>query len=304
MVALSGTNANPAYKRCRNGEEYQNCNWALDVNSAYEYCCSCRLTEIIPDLSLPENQTAWGRIEEAKRRLVYNLDMIGLRPQEKSDNNPGGLIFHFLADTDETGKKKVLTGHDDGVVTLNIAEADGVERERMRTAMGEPYRTLVGHLRHEVGHYYWSKLVVGDSLYAFRNLFGDENQDYGDALKRHYKEGPPSNWLDQYISSYASAHPWEDWAESWAHYLHLMDSLDTAYHSRIRIEGTNESDPTFNHENLDLRSFDSIIQNWPGIACLINSFNRSLGMPDAYPFVIPPAVVEKLRFIHEITPRL
>jgi len=301
MVAVSGDQANPAYKSCRNATDYNICNWSVDVNSGYEYCNSCRLTEIIPDLSLPENLTAWSKVEEAKRRLVYNLDIIGLRPQEKSEHYPGGLIFHFLADTGESGKKRVLTGHDDGVVTLNIAEADDVERERMRTAMGEPYRTLVGHLRHEVGHYYWSLLVVGEKVQAFRNLFGDESQDYGEALERHYKEGPPSNWADHYISSYASAHPWEDWAETWAHYLHLVDSLGTAYHSRIKIEGTRESDPTFDYQNLDLRSFDSIIQNWPAIACIINSFNRSLGMPDAYPFVIPPTVVEKLRFIHDIT---
>jgi len=260
------------------------------------------LTEIIPDLGLSENRFAWSKIEEAKRRLVYNLDRLGLRPQEKTEDNPDGLCFRFMADSADTVEKRILTGHDDGIVTLNVAEANDVERERMRTAMGEPYRTLVGHLRHEVGHYYWDRLVTGDSLTAFRDLFGDETADYGKSLERHYQAGPPADWASSKISAYASAHPWEDWAETWAHYLHMMDSLGTAYHSCLKTESTNDSDPFFDYKDIDLKSFDSIIKNWPGVACLINSFNRSLGMPDAYPFVTPPLVAEKLKFIHQIIP--
>lgn len=302
MVALSGEKADETYTACKNQLEYGNCNWVVKVDSNHEYCHSCRLTDVIPDVGVASNLKAWGKIEEAKRRLVYNLDCLGLRPQKKPEENPEGLSFRFLADSKKAGAPRVLTGHDDGIVTLNIVEADDVERERMRLAMNEPYRTLVGHLRHEVGHYYWDQLVLGERLPAFRELFGDETQDYGEALEAHYKNGPPQNWRESHITAYAAAHPWEDWAETWAHYLHMMDSLGTAYYSRIRIEGELSVDPTFNYAELDLKIFDTIIKNWPGVACMINSFNRSLGVSDAYPFVIQPKVVEKLRFIHETIP--
>lgn len=304
MVAISGPKANADFKLCKNGVDYGNCNWAIRANSESEYCQSCSLTEVIPDVGQPEYLKAWGKLEEAKRRLVCNLDHLGLRPVLKSDENPEGLAFRFLADSKKAGEPRVLTGHDDGVVTVNIAEADDVERERMRLAMNERYRTLVGHLRHEVGHYYWDRLVVGEQLEAFRRLFGDESADYAEALQAHYAKGVTADWQESFISAYAAAHPWEDWAETWAHYLHMMDSLGTACHSKIRMKGAKPEDPVFNYAEIDLRSFDSIIRNWPGLACMINSFNRSLGMSDAYPFVIQPRVVEKLRFIHELMPFL
>jgi hypothetical protein len=89
---------------------------------------------------------------------------------------------------------------------------------------------LLGHFRHEVGHYFWDRLVATDphQLEEFRVLFGDDRQDYGEALKRHYDEGAPANWQDTYISMYATMHPWEDFAETWAHYLHIVDTLETA----------------------------------------------------------------------------
>lgn len=302
MVAVSGEKADLNYKRCRNGVDHENCNWAIRSNSNYEYCYSCRLNDVIPDLNDAKNRMAWGKIEDAKRRLIFNLERLGLRPQEKTDANPDGLSFRFLGDTGESEEERVLTGHASGIVTLNIIEADDVEREKMRTAMKEPYRTLVGHMRHEVGHYYWDRLVVGDALEAFRRLFGDETQDYGEALEKHYKNGPPSNWEVNHISAYAAAHPWEDWAETWAHYLHMMDSLGTAFHSKIKIDGERNADPVFNYEDLDLKSFESVIAHWPGIVCMVNSFNRSLGKDDPYPFIMPPTVVEKLKFIHKVIP--
>ncbi|MDQ8186312.1 putative zinc-binding metallopeptidase [Pelagicoccus sp. SDUM812002] len=303
MVALSGESANAAFKPCRNQVEFNNCNWVIDANSEYEYCQSCRLTEIIPNLSEPANLKAWGKLEEAKRRLVYNLDRLGLRPVEKKEEDDSGLSFHFKADSKKKGVPRVLTGHASGVVTLNIVEADDVERERMRSAMNEPYRTLLGHFRHEVGHYYWDQLVAPNALDSFRELFGDESVSYADSLEAHYKNGPAANWRELHISAYAAAHPWEDWAETWAHYLHLMDSLGTAFYSKIRIEGERSEDPVFSYDDLDLKCFDSIIKHWPAVACMINSFNRSLGVSDAYPFFIPDRVVEKLRYVHDMIPQ-
>ncbi|MBC2608106.1 zinc-binding metallopeptidase family protein [Pelagicoccus albus] len=300
MVALPENPQSGQFKPCLNYTTHSTCNWAIPADSPDSLCCSCKLTETIPDLTLTENLVAWGKIEEAKRRLVYNLNRLGLRPKPKTETNPDGLLFKFLADPDDPNAPPVLTGHAAGVVTLNIAEADDAERERRRTAMGEPYRTLVGHMRHEVGHYYFDLLVKEEDREGFRELFGDEREDYGEALQRHYKEGPPSDWADSFISAYATAHAWEDWAETWAHYLHMMDSIGTAVHSHTLIERTRQGDPTFDYKSIDLNSFDSIISSWPALACLINSFNRSLGMPDAYPFTTATPVANKLKFIHKL----
>ena len=52
---------------------------------------------------------------------------------------------------------------------------------------------------------------------------------YAAALQAHYaKGGDVGPWAERHVSAYASAHPWEDWAETWAHYLHMMDAVDTA----------------------------------------------------------------------------
>ncbi len=99
----------------------------------------------------------------------------------------------------------------------------------MRVQMHEPYRTLLGHFRHEVGHYYWDRLIAETRWQeGYRNLFGDERASYADALDHHYKNGAPDNWQESSVSAYATMHPWEDWAETWAHYLHMMDAVDTA----------------------------------------------------------------------------
>ncbi|MBD5781180.1 putative zinc-binding metallopeptidase [Pelagicoccus sp. NFK12] len=300
MVALAAGSNTTAYRACQNYSQHATCNWTLPSDSPRSLCCSCQLTETIPNLAHPENKVAWAKIEDAKRRLVYNLNRLGLRPQPRSKTSPNGLVFRFLADSPEPEAPPVLTGHASGVVTLNIAEANDAERERRRTALGEPYRTLLGHLRHEVGHYYWDILVEDSQRDAFRSLFGDETVDYGEALKKHYANGAPANWSKTHISSYATAHAWEDWAETWAHYLHMMDAIGTAIYSSVNIAKSHKQDPTFYHRRIDPTRFDSIIKAWPALACLINSFNRSLGTPDAYPFVTAPPVAEKLRFIHEL----
>ena len=186
----------------------------------------CRLTCVIPDLAINGNREKWYRLEVAKRRLIYSLRRLGLRPFGTSAGMD--LRFEFLADSPEPNGPKVLTGHNEGRITINIAEADDAKARERRLTMHEPYRTLLGHFRHEIGHYYWDRLITeSDLIEPFRELFGDERQDYALALK-HYQQGPSADWQNYYVSAYASTHPWEDWAETWAHYLHMTDALETA----------------------------------------------------------------------------
>jgi hypothetical protein len=257
---------------------------------------------VIPDLGRDGAKAAWYKLEVAKRRLVYNLMMLGLPLLNRSDDPEHGLAFEFLADHDEPEQKPVLTGHARGVITINIAEADDAERERRRVAMHEPYRTLLGHFRHEIGHYYWDRLIAGsDRLDAFRALFGDERADYGEALKTHYERGPVANWRDRLISAYAGAHPWEDWAESWAHYLHMTDTLETASACGVALKPRGTNQPALKADpNLVKRgSFECMLDAWFPLTYLLNNLNRGLGLADGYPFVLSTPVIEKLRFVHE-----
>jgi hypothetical protein len=196
---------------------------------------------MIPDLSLTENQANWRRIQLAKHRLFYTLLKLRLPLKTKLEDTEHGLAFDFLVapPPHDMAAEPVMTGHDHGLITINLAEADDSERERMRRQMGEPYRTLLGHFRHEIAHYYWDRLVRDASgIEAFRQLFGDEREDYSAALQRHYANGPPPNWQESFVSAYASTHPWEDWAETWAHYFHMVDTLETASAFGMRVRPT------------------------------------------------------------------
>ena len=217
---------NAGYRLCRNYTEQSVCNWAIPMQDDRELCGSCRLTRVIPDLNVEGNKSAWYRLETAKRRLVYSLMGLELPLESESDRSALPLAFEFLSGTWE---EPIFTGHSDGVITINIAEADDAEREKRRHQLHEPYRTVLGHFRHEVGHYYWERLIANSYRhYQFRQLFGDERIDYQESLNRHYANGPSAGWEQQFISAYASSHPWEDWAETWAHYLHMFDALETA----------------------------------------------------------------------------
>jgi hypothetical protein len=214
------------YRLCANAE-FDVCNWLVDdVASDNSYCVCCEHNRTIPDVSIQANLIAWRKIEAAKHRLFYTLLKLRL-PLAPADGIAGEkLIFDFLA-AGQQGGPKVMTGHEDGLITLALDEADDVEREKRRSSMHEPYRTLLGHFRHEVGHYYWDRLVRdGDKLEPIRQVFGDERIDYEQALKRHYSNGAPANWQQGFVSSYATSHPWEDFAETWAHYLHIVDTLE------------------------------------------------------------------------------
>ncbi|MEO8483115.1 MAG: putative zinc-binding peptidase [Acidobacteriota bacterium] len=305
---LASAGASPMrYRLCRNYVEAKVCNWAVLAEQGQEYCPSCRLTEVIPDISQPEAPEHWYRLEVAKRRLVYTLQALQLPIANRADDPAGGLSFHFMADPPPGDPAPaVLTGHNEGIITINIAEADDAERERRRKAMNEPYRTLLGHMRHEVGHYYWDRLVRDTSeLDAFRRGFGDERRDYGEALQQHYANGAPGDWPTRFISAYASAHPWEDWAETWAHYLHMYDTLETAAACGVSLRPRRRDEPSLSKVPDTSRTipFDKLIDSWFPLTYLLNNLNRGMGLPDAYPFVLPTPAIEKLRFVHDVIDR-
>ncbi|HSW19995.1 MAG TPA: putative zinc-binding peptidase [Ramlibacter sp.] len=289
------------WRLCSNHAWAQACNFAVPEHDTNPLCVSCRQTRILPDLSIPENRGRWYRIEVAKRRLFFTLARLGLVSVDPPAGQAQGPSFEFLADLPG---RQVFTGHANGVITLNVAEADDDERVRRRIALHEPYRTLLGHVRHESGHYYWP-ILVGNAgrVDAFRALFGDERADYGQALSRHYGgAGQPANWQDRYVSAYATAHPWEDWAETWAHYLHMVDLLETAasYSTRVEVPGqghAEEMDDPFEGGQTD---FDELVAQWVPLTLLVNSLTRSLGQDDAYPFALSQGAIEKLRFAHDV----
>jgi hypothetical protein len=295
--------ANHHYRLCRNHTQHQACNFAVPSGDSNPLCVSCRQTRLLPDLSLPENQERWYRIEVAKRRLFYTLAKLGLASPNPPNGQRDGPVFEFLADLPG---QQVLTGHCQGVITLNIAEADDTERVRRRVALHEPYRTLLGHLRHESGHYYWDSLIKdAGRLEAFREKFGDESIDYAQALNAYYAAGGGvGGWQKHYVSSYATAHPWEDWAETWAHYLHMVDLLETAssYNTRLVVPGNDadEIEEVTNPFERQAPDFDNLVDQWIPLTLLLNSLNRSLGQDDAYPFALTSQALEKLRFVHKI----
>lgn len=295
-----------AWKRCENFDSPAGCNWLVRADEEDSLCQSCRLNNTIPNLDDPDNCRWWRKIENAKRRLVSQLLNLGLPVTSKVSEDPErGVMFDFLRNPD-TGPR-ILTGHANGLITLNVEEADDSVRERIRHEMREPYRTLLGHFRHEIGHYYWERLVVGTLwLEKFRELFGDERQDYSAALRRNYEHGPPANWADQHISSYASVHPWEDWAESWAHYLHVVDSLDTALRFGLRGEDVEQAVEPFTLGDLydphapDAQRVVLLINSWVQLTTVLNELARSMGQHDFYPFVMSRPVLRKMHFIQMI----
>jgi hypothetical protein len=285
------------YRLCENYSKESVCNWAVEASDPHTLCVSCRLTHVIPDLTTGQHRPAWYRLEAAKRRLIFTLLRLRLPIVSRTDDPARGLAFEFKSDA--------LTGHATGVITVNIAEADDAERERRRTSLHEPYRTLVGHFRHEIGHYYWDRLIAGrEALERFRAAFGDEQPDYGEALKAYYANGPSADWPERYISAYASAHPLEDWAETWAHYLHMVDTLETAAACGISLQPRRDDEPSLKRVSAGVLSedapFDRLIDSWYPVTYVLNNLNRGMGMVDAYPFVWSAPAIEKLRFVHEI----
>jgi len=290
----------PAHKPCMNRQQ-DICNWTVPLDSAHEHCLSCRTTHTIPALGKPENLGYWAALERAKRRLFYTLVELVLPTPSKLEDPDNGLSFEFLEQL--TPRERVLIGHDEGVITLNVAEADDARRENMRVSMHESSRTLLGHFRHEIGHYYWDRLVRGSPwVDEFRALFGDERADYEAALEKHYAS-PDVDWPERFISAYASSHPWEDWAETWAHYLHMVDGLETAAAWGTHLDHALPGGPGLQVRALDLGAQSIrqvVVEQWLPVSQFINAMDRSLGARDSYPFIVVPPVVEKLDFIHRV----
>lgn len=291
------------YRLCANYVSHNVCNWAIAADDADPLCQSCRFTSVIPDLTVAGNKESWYRLEMAKRRLMYTLIKLGLPLRNKTDDPDNGLAFAFLADAEPT-QPRVLTGHTQGVITINVAEANDAEREKLRLQMHEPYRTLLGHFRHEIGHYYWDRLIKnGPRLESFRQAFGDEREDYAQALQVHYAQGPPPDWQQRFISAYAAAHPWEDWAETWAHYLHMVDTLEIAATCGLSLRPRRRAEPALkaapNPVGDKPTSFHELLSGWFPLTYVLNNLNRGLGLADGYPFVLSAPVIDKLRFVHE-----
>lgn len=302
------------YVRCANFATPAVCNWLVPFATNGDgtgpgLCRSCRLTRTVPDPADPAHGIWWARIEDAKRQVVSTLITLGLPVRSRVSEDPErGLAFDLLRSPPEG--PRVVTGHADGIVTLDIEEADDATRESRRAEMHEPYRTLLGHLRHEIGHYFWYRLIAGSGwLDEFRALFGDERADYAAALRQHYESGPRADWPQAGVSAYASAHPWEDWAETWAHYLHMIDALDTALSFGVGAHAIEATFERFDEQALsaprsagtgEADAFLVFVNAWVELATALNELSRSMGQPDFYPFVLSTAAVRKLHLVHRV----
>ena len=294
----------PRYRYCQNAVSGA-CNWLVREDDADIYCIACRHNRVVPDTSNPWNLARWRQIEAAKHRLFYSLLRLEL-PLATRAQYTDGLAFDFLVDPSETYScgPPVLTGHINGLITMNIAEADDVERERRRILFGEHYRTLLGHFRHEIGHYFWYLLVMnGPYMAPFRALFGDESLNYVRAIQDHYARGAPADWEESYVSAYATAHPWEDFAETFAHYLHIVDTIETAstfeLHVRPRLRHRPQAPTVIDFDPYATPDLDRLIEAWLPLTYAVNSLSHSMGQAALYPFKLTPAVIAKLAFVHE-----
>lgn len=282
------TEQNDPYRLCENRKQYKVCNGIVNGIGSEKFCTACRLNHTIPDLSEPENMLRWRKIEQAKRRLIYGLLSRDLPLEISVAGYPRGMMFEFLEDqrsNPNMPEEFVTTGHRCGMITLNVMEADDVARAVQREQSAERYRTVLGHFRHEAGHYYYELLSAQER--GFEALFGDPLQPYTEALNHYYEQGPRSGWQHNFISAYASAHPLEDWAECFAHYLHTIDTVETAVARNVIAPLKDDG------------SIEPLLECWEGLAVTLNELNRGLGLRDAYPFVVTPGVSDKLRFVDE-----
>lgn len=287
--------------KCHNYATEQVCNRCVETEAIGEgqiLCNYCKYNETIPDLSIKGNREKWHRIELAKRRLLYTLDLLGLPYGTAAENFPVPLSFDFKGDATQKRTlwfnmnkvEQVYTGHASGKVTINIREADNVERERARMSFGEAHRTIIGHFRHEMGHYFWDVLVKNQCEAECVAVFGDHfDPDYGTALEIYYQNGAKENWKKNYISGYATMHPWEDFAESFATYLDMISVLDIAFHADelYAVEPTQAS-------------FADISKHYSKLGLLLNEMNRAMGLLDLVPEVHTAGILKKVEFIHDL----
>ncbi len=277
------------------------CNWLLAEDDERARCFSCRLNRTIPPFDDTIAREKLAETGIAKRRLLVQLMELGL-PIVPYDEEPGGLGFDLLS---SYSGGRVITGHADGIITIDLAESLDEHREALRVVLGEPYRTMLGHFRHEIGHYYEQQLVSDEPLLSdCRALFGDERASYAEAIDRHYHHGPPEGWEEQYISSYATMHPWEDFAETWAHYLHITGTLTTAGRGAVRMDAT-RAHGLFDHDIVPRLSYldatiEEILADWRWLSLMFNRINQAMGKSDLYPFTLVEPVAVKLGFVHRV----
>ena len=302
IYRCSNSDCGAELAKCQNYAVENVCNRCVSLKDAQPdpaaLCDCCVYNDTIPDLTVEGNREKWARLESAKRRLFYTLDLVGLPHGTAESGFEPPLAFDFKADSippnefwRSMGKEeRVYTGHADGKITINIREADPAERESIRVELDEAHRTLIGHFRHEIGHYYWDLLVKGKRETDSIRVFGDHNSPtYAEALDRHYREGAPADWRQNFISAYATMHPWEDFAETFAAYLELVSVLDTAENV-----GFGPVPDVLTSE------LDEMVSAKRRIGVVMNEMNRTMGLLDFYPKILLPPVVEKMRFVQEL----
>ncbi len=300
--------ARRTFKPCAGRAAPHQCNWMIDASDPATQCLSCSLTRTTPDLSLPGSPDHWAEAERAKRQTLIQLLRLRL-PVRSRHTHPDGVWFDFLEPL--PGGPQILTGHEDGLITLNLSEADPAHRAAIQEQMGEHFRTLMGHLRHELAHYYWEVFAKDPAwLQQYRTVFGDDRQDYGQALATHHQKGAPADWSAHFISPYASSHPWEDWAETFAHYLHMEEALHTADRLGLDLPRLHLRTDSFDRASLHPprapaldQAFLEAIDRWVLLSLAANELNAALGHPHAYPFILNPAIVAKLHTVHQTLQR-
>jgi hypothetical protein len=291
--------AGESFSFCANAA-YAACNWLVRPDrSSATFCDACALNRTIPDVTVEANLERWQRLELAKHRLIYTVKRLNL-PLANGHEEPHGLLFDFLSEHAEDGREgPIVTGHADGVITIDVSEADPAVRVDRRQRLGERYRTLLGHFRHEAGHYFFPHLVTPNVAAEFHELFGDETIDYAAALARYYQDGPAPDWNECFVSAYASSHPHEDWAETFAHMIHIIDTLDSARSFGV---GVSEAS-SLPFDSYRERDFNRLWAAWLPLTLAVNELNRSVGNDDLYPFVLTPVSIDKLRFVHRVVMR-
>ena len=298
-------------KRCSNGTRHRVCNWVLPKEARAELCLACRLNRKIPDLSQPRNLMLWGRMEVAKRRLLVTLLQLGIPIVPKSEDALSGLAFDIVSAWVDPA---VTMGHLNGVITVNLEEADDTYRQINREQLKESTRTLLGHFRHETGHHVWQRFLSwrdwGDAQrVAFRERFGEEWRDYAQALSWHYANGASADWAQSFITAYAASHPWEDWAETWAHYLQMVEGMETF--DGLGLEARRIALPPLKfpvnagalpsvlpQDPSADAAFLTWLQEWLALSTMLNEMSASLGQPALYPYVVSVKVAQKLRLVH------
>lgn len=283
--------------KCANYAQNNVCNRCLTAvtkSAPASLCDYCRFNGTIPDLSIAGNREKWARLEAAKRRLFYTLDLLGLPYGTAAEGFDPPLVFDFKGDVippdgrwHASGQtQRVYTGHAGGKITINIDEADDAERERLRVNLGEAHRTIIGDFRHEIGHYYWDLLIRRKQEDSFKRIFGDhQSPAYADAQAKYYKDGAPAGWQEHFLTAYATMHPWEDWAETFAFYLDMVSVLDTAANTGL-------SGP------VALDKIEGMTERYSRLGVVVNEMNRDMGLIDLVPEVLTPAVMGKLAFVH------